>query len=163
MALSALLVALLALGWNVVSWWLGHMTRVRVTIEPTQMIIGEGPVQNLAIIVWNKSAHPVQAVAASFEFVDPGKKAIVHVPTPHPSQGIPGAVAARSMAMRTTPREDAEYQGLIGEPIYAWVQTADRDRPFRSKPVTIPADAWDGLPDLGRWRIVSQGDRRKTG
>jgi hypothetical protein len=155
LAIAAIIVAMLALGWNILTWWLGHMTRVHVTIEPTQLVIGEGPTENLAIVAWNKSAHPVQAVAASYEFVAPTKHAVVHVPTPHPSQGIPGVIPARSVAMRTTSRDEAEYQGLIGEPIYAWVQTAGRERAFRSKAVTIQADAWDAAPDPGRWRWTS--------
>lgn len=121
-------------------------------VEPTRMVIGDGPVENLSIIAWNKSAHPIEVLAAQYEFIDPKKSAVIHVPSSHPSQGIPGVIPARSMAMRTTPREDAEFQGLLGEEIYAWVQTAARERPFKSKPVTIAADAWDGPPDPRRWR-----------
>jgi hypothetical protein len=137
-----------ALAWNVISWRLSHMTRLEVTIEPTQMIFGGG-LETLAIAVRNRSGHPVQALAAQYEFADPTKRAAIHVPTPHESQGIPGVIPARSMAMRWTAREDAEYQGLIGEPIYAVVTVAERKKPFRSKVTTIPADAWEGLP--GKW------------
>jgi len=145
MEYAAFVLAALALGWNVVSWGLGHLTRIKVTIEPTSIIIGDGPEETVAIIAFNKSAHPVQSLAASFERLgeDAHGRWLHLVPTPHPSQSIPGVIPARSAALRWMPREDAEYAKLIGTPIRAHVQIAHRDKTYSSKPLVIPADAWD--------------------
>jgi hypothetical protein len=145
----AALIATAALGWHLISWWLGHMTRLRVLVEPTRLLMGEGPGENLTVSARNLSAHPIQAIAASYEIIGPPVRPINVVPTPHPSQSIPGIIPARSMGLRWIPKEDAEELGLVGVPIRAYVQTADREKPFYSKPVTIEQDAWDAVPAQG--------------
>lgn len=155
LAIYAAAVASAALAWNVVSWMLGNMTRVRVLIEPTKLIMGEGPLDNLTVIARNLSAHPIQAISASFEIIDAPARQFHLVPTPHPSQSIPGVIPARSMALRWMPRDDAEHGGLVNVPIRAYVVTAHREKPYYSKIVTVSPDAWEAEVEPGppRYRI----------
>lgn len=148
LAIYAALIATAALAWNLISWWLGRVTRLKVLVEPTRVLIGDaaGPGECLTVVARNLSAHPVQAIAASYEILSPPKRQIEVVPTPHPSQSIPGVIPARSMGLRWIAKEDAGELGLIGVRIRAYVQTADRETPFFSKPVTIEEDAWEAAP-----------------
>jgi hypothetical protein len=157
LAIYAALVATAALAWNVVSWRLGTMTRVHVRIEATSLVMGFGPVENLTIVARNLSAHPVQAVAASFEVIGPPSRTVSLVPTPHPSESIPGVLPARSEGLRSMPREDAEDLGLVGVPIRASVQVAHRDEPYYSKSIVISADAWDDAPGAGLYHAGPLG------
>jgi len=157
LAIFAAVVATAAFAWNVASWVLGHVTRIKVRIDPTNLVMGEGPVENLTITARNLSEHPVQAVAASFEVIGPPRRTVDLVPIPHQSQSIPGVIPPRSMGLRWMPREDAEYAGLVGVPIRAYVQTAHRDRPYYSKSIVIGGDAWDGPTDEGPYRVGPLG------
>jgi hypothetical protein len=70
------------------------------------------------------------------------------------------------MALRWIPKEDAEELGLIGVPIRAYLQTADREKPFYSRVVVIPAGAWDEGNALGQSRtgsgLFSQAGSRRA-
>ncbi len=151
LAIYAAIIATAILAWNLISWWLGHLTRLKVIVEPTRLLMGEagGPGECLTVIGRNLSAHPVQAIAASYQIIGPPVRHIEIFPTPHPSQSIPGVIPARSMGLRWVAKEDAVELGLIGVPIRAYVQTADREKPFVSGRVTIEEDAWDAPPPNG--------------
>jgi hypothetical protein len=147
LAALGVLVAAGGLAWAIYTWRMEHVTRLKVTIEPTIRFIRSAGERDsdpdcYSIVARNLSHHPVGLEWPWLEVHSESPPIRINIMSFHPECEIPGEVAPKAKALCWVPKAEAEAMGLLGASVVAAVPSAE-GKVYRSAPTTLTSSSWE--------------------
>lgn len=134
MAIYAALVATGSALWQVVTWVLGHRTRVEVQVATgAVLLVGQPALDVVIVTAINRSAHPVRVTNVGIDYQDQTDRWLIALGN-HPADTMPGVVQPHDSGEAHLSTTDLAARGIdLHKPVVGRVRLAT-GKPYKSKP-----------------------------